>query len=187
MDALRRCPAEWAVAGGWAIDLFLGRVTRPHADVDIAVWRDEQSVLRTYLEPDWQLDVAENHQLRPWRAKEWLSLPLFEIHARARRAPELHLELLLNDRDARSWIFRRDPTITYPLERTLLRRADVRYLAPEIVLLYKSKQPRASDAADFTAILPMLSGEQRTWLREAIAKRAPTHEWLERLRTGETD
>ena len=29
----------WAVAGGWAIDLFLGCVTRQHADTDIAVWR----------------------------------------------------------------------------------------------------------------------------------------------------
>lgn len=26
----------WAVAGGWAIDLFLGRVTRPDADLEMA-------------------------------------------------------------------------------------------------------------------------------------------------------
>ena len=27
----------WYVAGGWAIDLFLGRTTREHADLEIAV------------------------------------------------------------------------------------------------------------------------------------------------------
>jgi hypothetical protein len=28
------------VFGGWAVDLYAGRVTRPHADIDIAVWID---------------------------------------------------------------------------------------------------------------------------------------------------
>ena len=27
----------WMIAGGWAIDLFLRRVTREHEDVDIAI------------------------------------------------------------------------------------------------------------------------------------------------------
>src|SRR5689334_14466301 len=120
VETLRRCSAAWAVAGGWAIDLFVGRQTRDHADLDIAVWRDDQHLLRACLETEWQLDVAENHQLRPWRVGESLSLPLFEIHARLRREPGQHLELLLNDRDAHSWIFRRDPRITYPLPRTFL-------------------------------------------------------------------
>src|SRR3954467_9622826 len=29
----------WWIAGGWAIDLFLDRETRPHADLDVGVLR----------------------------------------------------------------------------------------------------------------------------------------------------
>ena len=32
-------PAPWFVAGGWAIDCFLARITREHRDVDILVFR----------------------------------------------------------------------------------------------------------------------------------------------------
>ncbi|MCL4541605.1 MAG: hypothetical protein M1396_04620 [Chloroflexi bacterium] len=32
----------WFIAGGWAIDLFLGRQTRAHKDVEIAVLRQDQ-------------------------------------------------------------------------------------------------------------------------------------------------
>jgi hypothetical protein len=32
----------WAVCGGWAIDLFLHHVTRPHKDVDFAILRKDQ-------------------------------------------------------------------------------------------------------------------------------------------------
>jgi hypothetical protein len=36
-------PGPWGVGGGWAIDLFIGRKTRPHANVDIAILRDHRS------------------------------------------------------------------------------------------------------------------------------------------------
>jgi len=29
----------WCVAGGWAIDMFLGKQTRPHEDMEIVVLR----------------------------------------------------------------------------------------------------------------------------------------------------
>jgi hypothetical protein len=47
------------------------------------------------------------------------------------------------------------------------------FLAPEIVLLYKSKAPRPTDEADFRVALPALTTEQRDWLRLAIAEMRP--------------
>jgi hypothetical protein len=32
--------AYW-LFGGWAVDFHAGRITRPHDDIDIAVWRDD--------------------------------------------------------------------------------------------------------------------------------------------------
>jgi len=34
-DLLHDAPFRWWIAGGWAIDLFLRRTTRPHADIEI--------------------------------------------------------------------------------------------------------------------------------------------------------
>lgn len=180
VDALRGCPAGWAVAGGWAIDLFLGRSTRPHADVDIAVWRDEQRELRRFLEPHWRVEVVDDHRLRPWAVDEWLALPLHEIHAQSRGEADRHLEFLLNERDASDWIYRRSNE-RRALERAILRQGEVAFLAPEIVLLYKSKNPRDADDADLRAVLASMSLEQRDWLRHAVARQYPSHRWLARM------
>lgn len=40
----------WWIAGGWAIDLFLGRQTRPHGDTDVLVLRCDQLALQQVLE-----------------------------------------------------------------------------------------------------------------------------------------
>jgi hypothetical protein len=29
----------WWIAGGWALDLFLGQVSRSHADIDVGIFR----------------------------------------------------------------------------------------------------------------------------------------------------
>jgi hypothetical protein len=35
----------WWVAGGWALDLVLGRKTRPHADLEISMLTGDQQAL----------------------------------------------------------------------------------------------------------------------------------------------
>ena len=40
-ELLERHRIDYWVFGGWAVDLHAGRVTRPHADIDIAVWMDD--------------------------------------------------------------------------------------------------------------------------------------------------
>jgi hypothetical protein len=36
-------PRPWFFCGGWALDLFLGKVTRPLHDVEIGVFRQDQA------------------------------------------------------------------------------------------------------------------------------------------------
>jgi hypothetical protein len=56
------------------------------------------------------------------------------------------------------------------------------YLAPEIVLLFKAKHLGPRDRTDFGNALPALSAEARRWLRDAIEKTHPGHEWLNALK-----
>lgn len=57
----------------------------------------------------------------------------------------------------------------------------IRYLNPEIVLLYNARLWRAKDDPDFEATLPVLSASARHWLREALGRVAPDHAWLSGL------
>ena len=41
--------APWCVVGGWAIDLFLGRETRPHGDLEISIPRSAFAEVRDRL------------------------------------------------------------------------------------------------------------------------------------------
>lgn len=37
----------WWIAGGWAIDLFLGRQTREHQDIDVLILRRDHQAVRS--------------------------------------------------------------------------------------------------------------------------------------------
>jgi len=43
-------PVRWWIAGGQAIDLFIGSSTRPHQDVDVAVLRPDQLAVQAHLD-----------------------------------------------------------------------------------------------------------------------------------------
>lgn len=40
---------KWCIAGGWAIDLYLGKEIRTHGDIEILVFREDQKILKNYL------------------------------------------------------------------------------------------------------------------------------------------
>ena len=181
-EVLRALGRPWAIAGGWAIDLALGRETRPHADVDIAVFREDQAALRAAL-PGWSFEVARGGALTTWAPGAWLAWPAHAVHARppaGTAAPAL--EVLLNEREGADWVYRRDPAVRLPLARAVrTATSGVRVLAPEIALLYKSKAPRPADAHDFRVARPLLDAEGRAWLRAALMRAAPDHPWAAAL------
>ena len=164
----------WGFAGGWAIDLFLGKTSRPHDDVDIAVFREDQTVLYDSLH-GWDWSVVRNGRAQGWRG-HWLEAPVHEL--RARRRDGFELEFLLNERDGPRWRYRRDPRVTAAIDQVVVRSGPYPALAPEIVLLFKSKHLRPKDDADFVAALPLLAAGARLWLRSALALTHPGHPWI---------
>jgi lincosamide nucleotidyltransferase A/C/D/E len=51
---------EFTVDGGWAVDALLGRQTRPHTDLDIAVQHQDVPRLRALLEAHGFVDVPRD-------------------------------------------------------------------------------------------------------------------------------
>lgn len=170
---------HWGIAGGWAIDLFVRNETRDHSDIEIAILREDQHWLKNVL-ADWSFQKAVKGELVRWKS-ETLELPIHEVHANHKRSGE-RLEVLLNEVENDRWIFRRDPTITFPSSALfLISEEGVPYLHPAVVLLYKAKNPREKDHADFHAVKGLLNNEDQQWLCNALEIHVPGHTWISYL------
>jgi hypothetical protein len=69
------------------------------------------------------------------------------------------------------------------INKTILRKNEIAYFAPELVLLYKSTDlTRKENRQDFDMIIKYLPGENKKWLQNALTTAFPSgHEWIERL------
>jgi Aminoglycoside-2''-adenylyltransferase len=172
----------WWVAGGWAIDLWLGRQTRDHVDLDLATLRTTQRVFWKRL-AGWDLHLGTAPDVvEPWSSPGIVPAPLHAVWCRRTPLEPWAFEILLNDSDGTNWLFRRNHNVRLPLSAIGRTSSDgIPYLVPEIVLLYKAKNVRPNDEKDLETALPMLSGHRRSWLRAAIEVAHPGHAWIERL------
>lgn len=168
LEVLKSFRRPWFVAGGWAIDLFLGCETREHQDIDIAIFREDQFELQRHFS-GWRWEKVVNGTSVGWDSDQWLELPVHEVRA---TSDERQLEFLFNERRGDLWLYRRDQTIGRSISRF---RAGVALpiFPPEVVLLYKSNSPTETDLVDFHKAWPRLKSEARQWLAEAMVKVRP--------------
>lgn len=173
-------PAPWWIAGGWALDLFLGRETREHADLDLGLFSADQLAVQTYLVArGWELHCPDPPGvLRPWLAGETLPEHAHCPWARRDAASPWEFQLLLNLGGGDTFISRRDPALSRPLSQALIERDGLRLLAPEIQLHFKAKSGRPRDEADFRNVLPALDAAAKEWLLMALQHTYPGHAWI---------
>lgn len=177
----RPLAAPWWVSGGYTIELAVGRAYRDHGDVDISILRRDQLTVRRLL-ADRDCHVADPPgTLRPWPPHETLPARAHDIWVRDHSDGPWRFQLMLEESDGDTWLFRRDPRIRRPLDTIGVAADGFLRLAPEIQLLYKSKAPRPVDELDFTQALPLLTPTQRLWLTEALATAYGPHPWRARL------
>ena len=178
-------PAPWFVAGGWAIDLFLEKVTRPHADVEIGIYRADQQLIWNHL-PGWNLEKAittpEGGKWVAWDRSEELQLPIHQIKANREDGPCREFEFFLNEQSGDSWMSRRHAGLTRPVETVTIKSfLGIPILSPEIQLLFKAKQTRDKDQADFDHTIDCLTADQINWLRDGLKRYHPEHQWIGQL------
>jgi len=180
-NVMRAVDVPWWIAGGWAIDLFLGTQTRAHKDLDVGLRRADAPRVVAAL-PEWEFFEAKDGSLSRLAPG---TPPRVEVNCLwGRRVGEPHweLELLLDDSEERDWVFRREPSIRRPLAAALRATPDgTPYLAPEIQLLYKARDLRPEDRADFEHAAPRLDSAAAEWLRDCLSRLYPQHRWLRAL------
>ena len=92
-----------------------------------------------------------------------------------------YIEVFFDRIEDGQYIFRRDPRVKQREERAILVRDGVRYLAPELVLLFKSNDLSEKNLMDFDAAIGSLDTEAVTWLKGALSLiYAGIHPGLER-------
>jgi hypothetical protein len=173
--------APWWVAGGWALDLFLGKVTRAHQDLDVGIFRSDTAGVVASLS-GWEFFEAKDGILSALALDTAPRAEVNSLWGKRASTAQWELELMLDESDMESWVFRRDVRITCPLSRAIRRNPEgIAYLAPEIQLLYKARATRPRDQADFDQVVPHLTRESRTWLRESMMSVEPEHAWIAML------
>lgn len=181
---LEGAPFPWYISSGWALDLFLGRVTRVHHDLDVLVSREDQLSLQQRLSgAGWKWVTYWEGCAETWPPATRLELPRHQAHAH--REGEF-IDFLLGDLHHGVWRYRRDPCVLRTVEAACLTTAEgIPFLAPEIVLLFKAhrkaEQVRAKDRGDFQAVAPHLDPERRAWLRWALIRTGSDPCWIDQL------
>jgi hypothetical protein len=169
--------APWYVAAGWALDLFRGRQTREHGDIEVAIPAASFPRVRSRF-PGYVFDGAGSGRIWEDATPDVLAA----VHQTWLRDPATGnylLDVFREPHDGDTWICRRDQTIRLPYSDIIRHtRNGIPYLAPELVLLFKAKHARPKDQADFDATVPHMTPAQREALAELLARAHPAHRWL---------
>jgi len=177
-DRLRGVGARWYVLAGWALDLYLGRETREHEDLEIGVASDGFPEIRSRL-TDLELVVVGAG--RAWPVSDDSLATHRQTWAREPDGP-WRLDVIRERWDGDEWLYRRDPRFRVPATRAIARTSEgIPFLRPELVLLFKAKVVRPKDGLDLEVVLPELGEEPRAWLVNALRVMHPGHPWIERL------
>ena len=168
----------WWIAGGVAIDLFLGWETRSHDDIDIEMFRSDNDALFDVF-VGWDLELVSGGEMAPFVRGEELAQDVYGVWGRPNGDDRWAVEVIFADGDVEEWQFRRDNSITLQGGQLLKHTSDgTPYCAPEVQLLYKSKVARPKDDVDFARCLHRMTGAQRDWLASAVARSEPGHPWV---------
>lgn len=169
----------WCVAGGWALDLFLGRVTREHEDLEIAVPAARAHEIVPAF-PDCEFFAVSSGLAWPWRPG--ITDESHQTWLRERETGRWRLDIMREPHDGDTWICRRNPELRRPYTDLIhWSEKGIPYAAPEVILFFKAKATRPKDEADFETVLLALSTGQRAWLLNALRATHPEHPWTERL------
>jgi hypothetical protein len=146
----------WFFAGGWAIDLGIGKVTRDHEDVDICIFREHALEVLSYFS-EWTIYVAipGEGRLELCQTLKDLAPPRYGLHLH--RGQEDFIEILLTDRSEDNILFRKNHHISMKYNQFVQE--------------------------EFKSYLPFMNKERRLWLSLALQKQFPSSSWIEQLTT----
>jgi len=172
--------APWWVAGGWAIEAYAA-VRREHSDIDLGVFRRDLPAILSHFTRSHHVWAAGSGTLKPITSADELPGWANQLWIRQHAGAPWLLDLQLTDDRNGDWVCRRDPSLALPLTEATWESRGIRYLKPELVLLFKAKHALPKDEADLYATMPWLDAAGRHRCADLIGRVHPNHPWLAML------
>ena len=191
---------EYAFCGGWAIDLFIGKETRKHGDIDIfAYWQERDTIIEYMQSKGFQVyemmgggkahHITDIQDQLKWKRNIFCFTQDCEM-VRLSETDESgiclvdfkhigqtklnFIEFLFNNKDASDLLYARNHDVKLSLPDAFLIRDGLPYLAPEMCLLYKSTDTeREGYQNDFDNAMSCMDLRQKHWLEDALAVMYP--------------
>jgi len=224
-DLFKTAGFDYAICGGFGLDMFAGKQIRDHGDFDILVFdEDKRRAAQFMLDNGWLLFGRFGEHGAVWQflfykveditdafwddcPNYWAIKPdnLPQVLQKINRIQgEVYtyqvrkwlvdneiefIELGFDNREGDEYVASPNPRVALPMDKAILYRDGIPYLAPEVTLFYKSGKASMESAyakprtiADFKAIMPLLPNDRKKWLLDAIEVTYPDgYEWLEGL------
>lgn len=177
-DFMEGFDRPWWVIGGWSIEVFTGE-RRPHDDMDISIFSSDAEAFRLFLGERWTPWNVDDSWFRPWDARFTAVRPDSQVWVRRDARSPWVLDVPFTPDTGGRWTNKRHWDHTEELDDVTWVASDgLRYARPEVTLMFKASQSREKDRLDAAAALPKLNPSARRWLRDAVARIDPDHEWV---------
>jgi len=208
------CGFPYYICGGFALELFLGKTMRSHSDLDISIFEENRKeAVELLLANGWNVYQRGQYQKQIFDANDplvlecrniWaiksgsqiVVLPIegeenlydFEIVEKQQTAFNF-IEMVVDLKKDDHFKFRNHEAISRSMDKAILYKDDIPYMAPELVLFLKSHPTylthewhKEKTSGDFATIIPALPNESRQWLIEALETAYPEgNHWVEKL------
>lgn len=158
---------DWYLAGGIALDEFLGRKTRDHEDTDILVNFNYLERILDFFK-NYKVYTARNGSLSLSALNNIKSTDSLWIANDENES--FIIQILFFEEEAGHWVYKRDNTIRKRIEEIYFVKSDMKIIQPEIQLLYKmdSSDVREKDLYDYQNVFPVLEERQKEWLDQYV-------------------
>ena len=196
---------DYAFCGGLAIDLFLGYETRVHSDIDIhAYWEDRNNIIlfmqANGFEVYEMLGGGKAFHITDINNQKCFKRNIFCIKNNCElvnltltddediyivdfdhigQTKLNYIEFLFNRKNATDFLYARDENVKRSLNKAILYKENIPYLAPEVCLLYKSTDTeRNGYQQDFDLAIAKMDFDQKEWLENSLDIMFPNgHKW----------
>ena len=154
-EFFKNCGFAYAIGGGWALELFVNKKIRTHADIDISICdEDRKNIVEFMLEKDWNV-----------------------------YSPPKYLELISNSDDDKVYNHHAIWTMKPDCSLIKLKPEPGKENVYTHEVLHHEQLNKEKNHVDFDSTAPFLLKEQKEWLINALETAYPDgHKRLEQLK-----
>lgn len=131
---------DWVLCGGYSIDLYLGKASRAHGDIDIGLFRSGLADGLAAFAQERVYLCDPPGTLRRWDGARVLER-VHDIWIADRELTCWCLQVMVFDDTAGEVSYRREPRLRWPKAAHSIQAGGIRILNPWITFLYKAHQP----------------------------------------------